>query len=159
MNHPPEVKYDPYWFKSEKAENLLCQKQPFLWDQEAGRKLNAMAREACGMSCPFRVDCYMTSFMSGDNGVMRGGVMITGRIKCTTCAKCGLPAVKPNKTGRVLCPVCVRKWDCYGCERVFWTERSREPKNDKVYHSEQCRYDSLRKRVLMVRAEKLRAAA
>lgn len=124
------------------------------WEQDAGRELNAIARETCATVCPFRVDCYMTSYMTGDTGVIRGGIMLQGRVKTTVCVRCGLPAIKVSKRRvRKLCQVCICLWACYGCGRSFWVDRRAEPKSFRQYHSEECRIRSLRGRIIAARAE------
>lgn len=158
---PEPVQYDARWRWSEAARDLICMKAgtSAMWEQDAGKEANAQARKVCVLKCPFRVDCYMTSYLLGDVGVIRGGVMMVGKVKMHNCQRCGLPAIRANRRRlRSLCSVCVCLWKCYGCGRRFYVERQNEPRSPRQYHNEVCRIASLRDRINAVRSTNLVAA-
>lgn len=135
-------------------------KAPRMWEKEAGKEANAIARKACVLACQFRVDCYMTSYWTGDSGVIRGGIMLIGRVKMRPCVRCGLPAIRVSRRRvRNLCAACVCLWDCAGCGQRFWVERQQEPRSPRrQYHSESCRVSSITDRIMAMRTTTLAAA-
>lgn len=145
---PLPATYNRRWRLSPHAANLPCMKKPLYWEQEGGKENNTFAKRRCAMDCRFRVDCLMTSLEAGDQGVVRGGVLLVGRTKLTVCRRCATPSVKSTRARpRTLCPVCLCTWDCWGCGVRFYVERSQEPATDRQYCTGQCRFTTIRARL------------